>query len=94
MILFIPFMLLEVPLNIIRKKSRLYRWLSAPTVGCGEHLSECSNAQYSGNRRQWTGVFSLSIDFTNSFAALTGVHFLLGCSEAGIGAGCIFVISS
>ena len=32
--------------------------------------------------------------FTDTFAALTGVRFILGCFEAGIGAGCILVISS
>ena len=32
--------------------------------------------------------------FVQSFAALVGTRFLLGCFEAGLGAGCVLIISS
>ena len=37
---------------------------------------------------------NLSMGFVKSYGALVGVRFLLGCFEAGMGAGCVFVISS
>lgn len=37
---------------------------------------------------------SLSMGFANSFAALRAIRFALGCFEAGIGAGCVLVVSS
>ena len=39
MILFIPFILFEIPENIILKKTKPYIWLTILIVGCGEWTS-------------------------------------------------------
>ena len=49
LILFIPFILLEVPSNIIMKKTRPYLWLSVLMVGCGERSTECFDEQGCNN---------------------------------------------
>ena len=36
----------------------------------------------------------MAMGFVHSYSALLGVRFLLGIFESGIGAGCVFVISS
>jgi MFS family permease len=74
MILFVPFVLFEIPENIILKKSKPYVWLSFLMLG--------------------TGIMNMAMGFVHSYGALLGVRFLLGVFEAGIGAGCVLVISS
>ncbi|KAK4574169.1 hypothetical protein LTR86_001930 [Recurvomyces mirabilis] len=74
MILFVPFILFEIPENILLKKTKPYIWLTILITGCG--------------------ISNMAMGFVHSYSALLGVRFLLGIFESGIGAGCVFVISS
>lgn len=76
---FIPYILLEVPSNIILKSMRPSVWLSSLMLGWGEYVHQ-NSLSYSLHP---SGVITVCQGCTQSFAGLVACRVLLGTFEAG-----------
>ena len=90
LILFIPFILLEVPSNLVMKQVRPSTWLSTLLFGCGRSKPATNACRIA---KLYSGITNMCMGFVQSYAALVGVRFLLGVFEAGLGPGSIYLIA-
>ncbi|EEQ30994.1 conserved hypothetical protein [Microsporum canis CBS 113480] len=95
LIFFIPYILCELPSNLILKKVAPSTWISGIIAAWGQYFitnenrSECNIISLTGR----IGVVTICQGVTTSFAGLVVCRFFLGMFEAGFFPGCVYLIS-
>ncbi|KAJ5332394.1 uncharacterized protein N7506_006177 [Penicillium brevicompactum] len=90
-IFFIPYILFEVPSNLVLRKVPPSWWLSGIMFLWG--ISTISNVPKSWIALTFTGIITTCQGVTQSFGGLVACRFLLGVFEAGFMPGCIYLIA-
>lgn len=79
-IFFIPYILLEVPSNILLKKIAPSTWLSSIMFFWGQHIRIPSIPTH----LTLSGIATMGQGLVNDFGGLVGTRFVLGIFEAGL----------
>ena len=89
-VFFVPYILLEVPSNIILRRVPPSTYLSFLMFMWGKFPALCSyrvGTVKNANQVLRSGIITMCQGFVTSFSALIACRFLLGCFEAGLAPG-------
>jgi MFS family permease len=84
LLFFIPYILFEVPSNLLLKKMRPKIWLPCISL-CGSLLTVALMLGW--------GLVTMFMGWTHNLSGLIACRFFLGVFEAGLLPGCVYVIS-
>lgn len=89
-VFFIPYILFEVPSNIIIKRVAPSAYLSGIMVCWGEERPSLERFTAAHN---YTGLATMGQGLVESFGGLVAMRLLIGLFEAGFFPGCVYLIS-
>ncbi|KAK9598157.1 hypothetical protein V6Z90_002701 [Aspergillus fumigatus] len=92
-VFFVPYILFEVPSNMLLKKMRPSWWLSGIMFAWGVFSSSCAVAEVVSDADSATGILTVCQGVTKSFQGLVVCRVLIGVFEAGFMPGSVYVIN-
>lgn len=93
-VFFVPYILFEVPSNMLLKKMRPSWWLSGIMLAWGVFSSSCAVAEVVSDADSATGILTVCQGVTKSFQGLVVCRVLIGVFEAGFMPGTCFFLSA
>lgn len=89
-VFFIPYILCELPANIILKNLKPHIWLTTMIIGFGKTHNPpmastpvCSNRGVADHTMKTSGIVTICQGLTRSFSGLVACRFFIGAFEAG-----------